>query len=195
MDTDTPLCLQLRQQTKAEHDKTEALPLMGAVLGEHFSMDAYCSLLKRFFSFYQPLERELQHFLSHQTDAYPYQAKLPLLHRDLQFIARDEMAPHIKEAVIPRIDQHETFLGVLYVLEGSTLGGAMITNQLKKHLDVTQGAQFFYPYQEKTYKQWQHTRAYIDGFAMASAKKDLVVAAAKATFHAIRIALNDESIK
>jgi len=141
----------LKDKTALEHRKTEASPLMVDILGDGFTHGKYSLILERFISFYRPLELSLKSFISNSAIDYNYLAKLPLLENDLKFITKNESL-NISDAAIPKIDTEEAVLGVLYVIEGSTMGGMMIQKILQKHMDTNQGATFFNPYNELTRK-------------------------------------------
>jgi heme oxygenase len=57
--------------------------------------------------------------------------------------------------------------GCLYVMEGSTLGGKIIYNILKKQLGLSDsaGASFFYGYGPATGEKWKTFGASLEAFA------------------------------
>ncbi len=193
---DTSLSAELRTRTETEHQNTENSPIMHEVLGENFSLAGYCVLLKRFMSFYIPLESAFQAFLSNATITYTYHPKLPLIHSDLAYCSDEEVQLDVTPTAVPAIDDVASFLGALYVVEGSTLGGSVIRKMLEKHMDTSQGAQFFYPYGKETKQHWDATRTFINTTAEDCAvDKNAVCNVAIATFQSIRKALDDQSIK
>lgn len=58
---------------------------------------------------------------------------------------------------LPVINTVGQLVGALYVIEGSTLGGQLISRSLNQHLGLTlnTGARFFYGYGEQTALMWQ----------------------------------------
>jgi heme oxygenase len=191
----TPLTLFLRQETEQEHRKTENSAIMRSVMGEEFLTAAYQALLKRMLSFYSPVEQNIVTFESKTDLTYHYQSKHLLLREDLTHLCSQTTSKEVKGSDIPAVETIEDFLGVLYVLEGSTLGGALIHKALDKHINASKAATFFYPYGKETKKRWNETRAFIDDYGEKEyINHNKVCDAAIATFKSIGGALNDESI-
>ncbi len=190
-----PLSLFLKKQTEEEHRKTENSPIMLSIMGDPFSVADYQVLLKRMLSFYLPIEKKINAFLENGTLSYSYSPKSPLLQTDLAYLCAKDVKEQRKESDTPALETHENFLGILYVLEGSTLGGALIHKMLEKHMDVSKAATFFYPYGKETKKRWDETRAFLnDCDNTVAINHNRVCDTAIATFQSIRRALNDESI-
>jgi heme oxygenase len=57
---------------------------------------------------------------------------------------------------LPELSDYEQLLGYLYVMEGSTLGGQIITGMLLKQFQISpdEGARFFYGYGANTKYMW-----------------------------------------
>ncbi len=187
----TSLMALLRVCTNDEHQKTESSPLMTEVMGERFSLSSYQHMLKRFFSFYASVEPMMKVFIN--SSGYHYTPKLPFLESDLNHMGCS--LPLDDANFLPEHFLHDraSFLGVLYVLEGSTLGGSVIRNMLQKHIDVDRMATFFYPYGKSTRQNWEVTCAFIEHTAAnESLPAHAICDAAIATFQSIRRALSDE---
>ena len=176
----------LKDRTLKEHEETENSPLMREIMGDTFTETAYALLLKRLYAFYAPLESETERFLAKHPIGYHYQAKLPLLCSDLLYFYPADTPLPVQKSLVPAIDTLESFLGVLYVIEGATLGGNIIRRRLEKHLDVDNAATFFCPYGKETGQRWRETQAFIDA---ADVQKLRVCNAAIATFRAFKGAL------
>ena len=88
---------------------------------------------------------------------------------------------------LPSLDSKERIFGSLYVIEGSTLGGQVISRHLKQQfdLDETNGAAFFSGYGKETGKMWNGYRDAITRFADGEANREEIIAGANETFEKI----------
>lgn len=187
------LSCMLREKTAKEHAKTEASPIMSQMMGDNFSIDEYAEILKRFLIFYQAIEESIKNFLI-DNPIYQYRYKSPLLISDLKSLNRN-LTKKDHHHVNLDIKDIEDFIGVLYVLEGSTLGGSLIRKTLVKHFGEEGSINFFYPYGKEVKKYWDKTKAFIDEYGdNPKIDKEAVYNAAISTFICIRKALNEQSV-
>lgn len=185
----------LKLATSACHTALEdQLPLMN----DDFSLSDYSQVLSRFFSFYAPLESRLMSSPHLRTLAFDYTArqKTPRLMQDLLALGSGcaELAatPHCTD--LPDFTTPEELLGCLYVIEGATLGGRIITRQLQTQLGLTpeSGGAFFDGYGAQTGSQWKafctmlsnHADQPVDPNADES-RQAAIVAAANRTFETL----------
>lgn len=173
----------LRTETRPEHDAIEAVL---DFTSETLKISDYRHTLERFHGFYLPLEAGLVKmggWAQRGLDLTDRQ-KTHLLETDLRVLGVNN--PEML-AVCTDLPPHGTVnaaFGCLYVLEGATLGGQVITKSIHKHLGVTPetGGRFFNGYAERTGMMWQAFRAAITASVPSPSDEDEVVAAAKATF-------------
>ncbi len=85
---------------------------------------------------------------------------------------------------LPDIRTAAQAFGCIYVMEGSTLGGKIIYNTLKKQLDLDKmrGASFFYGYGPETGIRWKTFGESLQTFATGSGADEEIIAAANDTF-------------
>mgnify|MGYP003871919305 CR=1 FL=1 len=175
----------LRAETQALHSALEArIPVMDPA----FSPADYRRLLVRFYGYYLPLEARLVAWS--QADArridYAERLKAPALERDL--IALGETAETIARlprcAVLPALATEAEGLGCLYVVEGSTLGGQVITRQLQKSLGLApeSGDAFFSGYGAETGPRWKAFCSCLEEAAARLDQDDAIIAGANETF-------------
>ena len=191
---ETSVVLQrLKAATRAEHDAIEvALDLMAPGL----SLVDYHRRLRRYHGFYAPIEPLVAgaaHWPRWGIDIST-RAKTPWLAADLGCLADHcELTgtagadmPLCSE--LPPLDTPAAAFGCLYVLEGATLGGRVISRHIERELglDAARGARFFHGYGEQTGSQWKAFRAALSAFVGTSSEEDRVVASAIATFAALR---------
>ncbi len=118
--------------------------------------------------------------------SYCERRKTPRLASDLMALgaAPDTLAalPHCRE--LPDVASSARLLGCLYVIEGATLGGQIITRHLQTHLGLTPvcGASFFHGYGEQTGSHWKAFGARVRDFVQRSGGAGEVIAAANQTF-------------
>jgi len=157
----------LRLETRGEHDAVErVLDLMGAEL----TREVYCRRLEQFYGFYRPLEAALKircalpdkHLggaTSHLATLLPRLNKTADLQRDLHYLGFEPddllLCRHL-----PPLETQAEVLGCLYVIEGATLGGQMITRHVRGTLGITPttGGSFFEGYAGDTGRMWQAMR-------------------------------------
>jgi len=173
----------LRAETRAEHDAIEAdLDLTG----DGLACNAYRRILERFYGFYAPLEPAIWAvggWADRGLDPDARQ-KVPLLEADLRTLGDDALTALPLCNDLPLLVTPADCFGCLYVLEGSTLGGQLISRQIQCVLGFTpeSGGRFFYGYGDKTGEMWQNFRSAVTGFVVSPTDQDAAVAAAKDTF-------------
>ena len=125
------------------------------------SAAAYRTLLERFYGIYAPLEPALTEALK-SVDwplAWDKRLKVPLLLSDLQVFGLQ--GPEVEKIPLcqdlPPLTTDGRLLGVLYVVEGATLGGQTISRMIADRLgiDANAGAAFFNGYQKETGAMWK----------------------------------------
>lgn len=177
----------LRAETRAEHDAIEAaLDLIGPGL----TLAAYCLRLEQFHGFYRPVEERLLAAGGWAGRGLDLEArqKTPLLVADLAALGVDALELPVCRDLPPLSDPAACF-GCLYVLEGASLGGQVITRHVRSALGITPGAGglFFHGYGERTGEMWRSFRGALAAFAGSSGADDRIVASAIATFRKLRL--------
>jgi heme oxygenase len=89
---------------------------------------------------------------------------------------------------VPTLDTAAKAFGSIYVMEGATLGGQIITRHVKEHLDLTpeNGGAFFNSYGPMVGPMWKGFGTAITAFAEKADADDEIVDSAKETFDAFR---------
>jgi heme oxygenase (biliverdin-IX-beta and delta-forming) len=155
----------LRIETSEWHASIEcALPL-----GEQrLPIDSYRRILKAFLGFYDPFETQLNRLALRIPNAIPVQGryKVPWLRSDLRALGlcEGELAAIPRCPYLPSMECPTTALGCMYVTEGATLGGQVISRRLKEHLGLEpgNGASFFAGYGLSTGAMWRSFVARLD---------------------------------
>lgn len=169
----------LRSATRDLHARIEKrLPFFSAQLDAAL----YTRLLQAYYGFYQPLEDALAASAQVPVELAPHErVKIPTLVRDLYVlgVTDTDIARLPQCHDLPVIDSPGACLGVMYVLEGATLGGQLLRREVHARLglDEHSGAAFLDVYGAATGPRWKAFLNYLSG---ASRDPRFVQAAADA---------------
>lgn len=188
----------LKHETRQQHEQMEAtVDLFKRVT----SLADYGALLARLWGFYAPFEQLIGRTSVTSTDAlrWPMRQKEPLLQRDLLALGLGAQAiaqlPQASSAQLPQLNGAAAIWGGLYVLEGATLGGAVIARHLQQAfgLHAHNGAAFYNAYGPEIGPMWKAFGEAMTAFANTAHKadEDEIVQAAGATFECLRVWLSD----
>jgi len=183
----------LREKTRLHHKEIEQNRLLSELVRPTLTRDVYIEVLARFYGFLKPLKDELLRNGAETGAETGYEALLrdrlrtELLERDLAQLGVDADAlrgiPLCTE--LPACDRPSRCLGILYVVEGSTLGGQMIAAAVKNSLGIgaESGAAYFIGYGASTRKVWEETCRVLEEFGQGTeTERAEAVAAAADTF-------------
>ncbi|WP_405123432.1 biliverdin-producing heme oxygenase [Pseudomonas sp. M20] len=179
-----PVLQDLRAGTAELHIALEKrLPFFSDTL----DTQAFVRLVQAYYGFYLPLENALL-----RSDAIPAgfdltpRLKASTLRTDLHALGVSAEAlqglPQCEQ--LPVIDSSAACLGVLYVLEGATLGGQILRREISSRLglEADNGAAFLDIYGAATGRRWRDFIEYLGSRPMSVAERAAVVTAAQTTF-------------
>lgn len=139
----------LRVATGAQHHSLEQrLPFMSPVLDDVL----YRQLIQAYFGFYLPLEQRLDA----SGALAPERRKVPALRQDLLALGID--AKNLERCGdLPTASDPWQVLGILYVIEGATLGGQVLRRVVGERLgiDADNGGAFLDVYGKATGPLWK----------------------------------------
>lgn len=150
----------LKEQTKQQHDDTEAKLQSQKIFDKSYTLDDYKTLLIHNYKLINRYEPQIQEQLKNYTELkLDLRSKIESLKTDLNNLNISTE----NEAPIQNLENEAEAFGVLYVMEGSTLGGNVIAKQLKKNPEF-EGVEFNYfgVYGENTGPYWQEFKSIID---------------------------------
>jgi heme oxygenase len=183
---------QLRLATQQQHRSLDQHPMVAGLTQADYPLSRYRQLLQTYLPLYQTLETAINAYLHHQPAGFDYldRNKAAWLSQDLshfQDLSAGRPQPHSRH-----INSLGELIGILYVLEGATLGGAYIAKALKQHhgLDQHNGARFFHGYGELTQEKWQALIQFSQIIAADQSQRQAAESAAIATFSLFAQALN-----
>ena len=171
----------LKAETAAEHAalEKEMMPL----LREAVNAQSYTQLLQGMYRFLALLEAG-----AHQSAP---KSLLPDLdrRRGMSWMAEDlnalgTMPLFVDEKEVPQITSVNDVWGALYLLEGSTLGGQIITKILQKKLpQEVQKLAYFGGYGAETGAMWNAFKEHLDAYGEANPEaQDAVIAFSRKAF-------------
>jgi heme oxygenase len=173
----------LKRCTAASHRGLEAR--LG-LLEPDLDVRGYRRVLELFYGFYVPLERALMP-RSGQIP-FPLRVRAVPLAEDLSSLglSQDEVAALPACTALPGLTCSEDLAGCVYVLEGASLGGQVITRLVGKRLGVAKGAgASFFAGDDDVAARWAAVLVWLEELAHAGVPEGPIVAAANATFDAL----------
>jgi heme oxygenase len=161
-----------------------------ALLRGDLSRVRYTRILALFYGFYRPMEAGLQRLKTLVPDqTFPLRARTELLERDLLAMGWGVQAicelPTCTD--LPDLCAPEHFAGCLYVLEGASLGGQVITRHLRERLELTDhgGTAFFAGDGASTAARWKCVLEWLEHVSHSDLRAEQIVTAACETFRAL----------
>ena len=158
----------LRHATHQYHVQLNHRPLLVCITQPNYNLANYHKLLFSYFHLYNALESLITELLGRQYAIFDYEKryKLAWLIDDLAYMHQD-YPPLSFSLNLPTLKTVGQLVGILYVIEGSILGGQMISRSLNEHHGLTRktGARFFYGYGENTAMMWQNFIDFADGIS------------------------------
>jgi heme oxygenase (biliverdin-IX-beta and delta-forming) len=172
----------VKKETAFLHQEVEQILI--PCLNDIISLEDYAAVLQCFYSYYLPIEQAIQQHVSSSIlpDIERRRTAL-LIVDDLAFLGMP--VDETKAAALPQINNIAQAFGVLYVLEGSTLGGKVIAKMLAKNpaLPLPPGAlNFFNGYKDATGKMWTNFVEVLN----QQQDVDTIVHAANQTFYYLK---------
>lgn len=143
----------LRTETRSIHQALEKALIPG--IRQAVTPEAYAKILKKFYGYFKAMETLLDAQLSDNiVPAYSQRRKSQAIVEDLKSLNSSEDLPVSND--LPEISTIPEALGAMYVLEGSTLGGRVITKMLMQNLNFQDAAhlKFFSGYGDQTEAMW-----------------------------------------
>ena len=202
MTTDTSLCAKpvrsareiLREGTHAAHVRLNHNHLLRGITQPGYTLQSYQQVLQVYAVFYRDFEAAVDAFVQDQPPLFDYASrrKLPWLRQDLQHfgLAQPAQAPQAPAALQFASSAQ---LVALYTIEGSTLGGQLISRHIGTQLGLSadQGGRFFHGYGEATRPRWLHFETFMEQILVDDSGRSAACQKASQVFLHLETALND----
>src|SRR5689334_20031028 len=180
----------LKFATAAAHSSLECVL---AKRGYFDGREQYIQYLQRFLAFQQEAEGVLD--IAMTTEAVPdwqQRRRAHLARTDLATLGAPERAFPQSSGHLPPVTSCEHVLGLVYVLEGSTLGGAWLLRQLAPlGITAAHGGSYLASYGSDRGKMWQRFLFTLEEAHLRGVRADSIAAAAIATFATARYYLTE----
>ena len=179
---DAPIILtRLRAETRPYHDAVEQNPFNQALSAGAVTPEATAWFLGKLYGFVQPFEAALQRHAAGFGPAWALaqRYRAPLILEDLARLPGGMSIPPLCPAM-PPLRTRPQLLGAMYVVEGSTLGGQVITRQLAQ-AGISLRA-YFTGYGALTGSRWKAFCQLLMEAAPTGPDQDEIVASARLTF-------------
>ncbi len=169
---------ELKQGTLQEHRGLEKK--LVKQIKEIRRIEDYVQLLERMYGYYEPLQQRIAvNFSSGQSRGrYAENIIDDIRHLDPGHDLEFEICENL-----PDLNSQAASMGALYVTEGSTLGGQIITGMIAKQLKIPtdKGFTFFNAYGEQTQISWENFKEELNMLSSPEEKQE-ILNSAKATF-------------
>lgn len=169
----------LRRATHEWHVRLNHHPLLAGLSRPDYPRSSYVSVLIAYHEFYRVVEAAIETAIARLSPGFDYASrrKLGWLEADLAAlgVCPDTLPPWPGQ--LPRVPGIETLgdlVGALYVIEGSTLGGQVISRHLlRQHgMGRENGARFFHAYGPDVEARWLDYLAWAESLASREIQTD-----------------------
>ena len=180
----------IKLATKSHHSSVEKI--LVRKLKNLSSKEDYARLLYQLYGFYHTVEATVHSLVNSSTVPDIKQRKhVENLKSDLNCLGLT--VENIENPFAKTIDSISRAMGVLYVIEGSTLGGQIITLMLKKQIPSLNNNElsYFLSYGERTMSMWSSFKSNYE-IILTNIDENSVIEGAKETFEKLEIWLTKD---
>lgn len=178
----TSISEQLKQETLQAHQQLEKA-IVSKIKAIRTRAD-YGSLLNLFYTYFGGLEAIIApHLTETHLPDIAVRRKAELIKHDL-LTTGNALPPKATVADLPAVNNHLQAFGALYVMEGSTLGGQIISQLIAKQLgrDSVNCLTFFSGYGADTMPMWGKFKASLEQVVHSQHDADVIINTANETF-------------
>ncbi len=173
----------IKTETADLHRQTEHSRLSLALMSEGVTEEDYAAYLARMRDIVAYYENSVFSNLSEIIPDIEHRRKLHLLEADLAAYEEE-----VRPFSLPHSDSSTTLLGYMYVLEGSSLGGALIHKHLRSHIDVP--GNFFNCYGNDLSARWKSFLDIIGTYGLDEKAAEEIIKGARIAFDKIHAHLS-----
>ena len=143
----------LKNSTSQYHQQIEQIESLKKIITNEITLLEYKKLLCQLYGFINPCEKAIPPRFHYVIEG---REKSLLLNSDLSELNCDTSIDFLFCRSFPNLNTLPEVFGYLYVLEGSTLGGQIITKLLKKNVQLLPAipTRYFNAYGKQTRKYW-----------------------------------------
>jgi heme oxygenase len=175
----------LKTQTAAAHKRLENLPVSASILAPDVKMEDYVHYLQLMYDVHYDVEENIFPLLSNAVGDLNERQKKHLIEKDLASLNCSKPVANpvfnIQNITLPFA------FGILYVVEGSSLGGRFILKNIETiaGLDGGKGVSYFTGYGNKTGSHWKSFLNVLTQYEDENNCKDEILKGATFAFNCI----------
>lgn len=158
------------------------------------SVDQYIKLLQFFYSYFSALEDQINNYITiEMLPDYFIRRKTKNMIEDIEYF-EGVLPKKLSKEKLPEIKNHLQAFGALYVIEGSTLGGKIISKMMETKLNFnnTKGFTFFNGYGNDTETMWQSFKYALNKQSLNERNDNEIINTANSTFTKFNMWLNEK---
>lgn len=186
--TNAPFLENLRQATAQSHKDLEDLPLSASIMNPDVSNSEYAAYLGLMHDVTADTEENIFPLLEDIIPDLKQRAKAHCIDTDLRVLHIDNTATHSRPITRNLKEISAGFaLGIMYVVEGSSLGGRVILKNITAALgyDAENGASYFAGYGGQTGSYWKNFLSALSQYETDNQCASEIIKGANFTFDAI----------
>jgi heme oxygenase len=186
----------LRTQTSVSHRQLEENELSGRILLTNVDLAHYQAYISRMYGVVAGCEKTVFPVLLSVFPDLQKREKSMLIVNDLKITGLADMGLRQLPVCNFTFSTIAEALGIMYVLEGSTLGGKVLYKNIHKSLglDSTSGASFFWGYGTETGNMWKGFISRFSDYVITNNCEQEVISSAIQTFKTIDEWLSQSSL-
>jgi heme oxygenase len=171
----------LRAATRDAHDAAERVSVLAALADGTISRDRYAAMLAALLAMFDAWERRHAAFLSGEAAAlgWRYVSRSTLLRRDLEDLGVDPRAGAMTLATHDA--SSASIWGMLYVVEGSTLGGRVLAGRVREAMPALAPTRYLEAGTSEP-RYWPRFSAILDVALATGTALDAAIAGARSMF-------------
>jgi heme oxygenase (biliverdin-IX-beta and delta-forming) len=181
----------LKTETRPYHDRIEEVGFSTQIMSGQLTLEEYKMLVINNYRIHKLVEDTLEQnpqVKNLEGLEFDSRKKTAMLAKDLEQLGLNP-ADYATDDITLDLSDFHTAMGVYYVLEGSTLGGSVISRQLAKNeLIAAAGVNefnFYGCYGDMVGPRWKAFQQVLINVATDTAAEDKMVAGASAAFNAM----------
>ena len=195
----TTFLQQLRSKTANSHQLIEQNSISQSLMSERVTTAQYAQYLKSMYGFVHGFEKMVFPLLQpYQLLQLDDRRKAHLIQADLALMNHTAAKPYVNDELFSSHYQTDAAaLGGMYVLEGSTLGGQIISRHLSKVLGDSVAGKTMYltAYAGQTGSMWKSFLQLLCEAGATTAKEDEIIDSAVNTFSLLNNCLSENAYK